>query len=356
MNSVEDGDDIQQREHLLSEYSVEPNFGEASPRARTSAFQTIRIETPGVERTQTKFPKERWKTCGAVAFVIFNFVATTASLSITHELRQPSVGPLPDISLDNLPYFHWALDVSEILIMVSTAASILVLVFHKHRFILIRRVCMMVGLLYGYRAVTMIVTVLPAANREYKCAPQLNHTITTMEVLRRVVKIISGFGLSINGHHVYCGDFIFSGHTMMLVLSYLLFSEYPPRRLYPLHYVLWAIAAAGVVMLMMARGHYSIDILLAYFITTRLWFIYHSIILNPVFQAKSPTNHLGRLWWWRLAVWFEENVPGPVPCEYEWPLTSLSCRGGRRKKRSRRPGRGDVVGVINELVSVKTTE
>ena len=85
------------------------------------------------------------------------------------------------------------------------------------RFILVRRVCLIVGLLYGYRALTMIITVLPAANPEYLCDPQvllkksfiskhwlwmqfqLNHTISAGEVAHRVVKIISGFGLSING-------------------------------------------------------------------------------------------------------------------------------------------------------------
>jgi len=39
---------------------------------------------------------------------------------------------------------------------------------------------------------------------------------------------MSGFGLSINGQHVYCGDFIFSGHTMILILSYLIISECKP--------------------------------------------------------------------------------------------------------------------------------
>ena len=45
------------------------------------------------------------------------------------------------------------------------------------------------------------------------------------KVVRRVVKIMSGFGLSINGQHVYCGDFIFSGHTMILILAYLIITE-----------------------------------------------------------------------------------------------------------------------------------
>merc|ERR1712029_330854 len=82
-------------------------------------------------------------------------------------------------------------------------------------------ICVIVGLLYGYRAITMIVTVLPSANPEYHCDNQLNHTISSSEVLHRVVKIMSGFGLSINGQHVYCGDFIFSGHTMILILCYM---------------------------------------------------------------------------------------------------------------------------------------
>ena len=71
----------------------------------------------------------------------------------------------------------------------------------------------------------MIVTVLPSANPAYICDKQLNHTISTTEVLHRVLKIMSGFGLTINGQHVYCGDFIFSGHTMILVLCYLIVSE-----------------------------------------------------------------------------------------------------------------------------------
>ena len=123
----------------------------------------------------------------------------------------------------------------------------------------------------------MIVTVLPSANPEYHCDTQLNHTISSSEVLHRVIKIMSGFGLSINGNHVYCGDFIFSGHTMILILCYLiivdckyshrspltvyhlLFSD-TPKKLWLLHSILFLAAVGGIVMLMVAKGHYSIDV------------------------------------------------------------------------------------------------
>lgn len=326
---------------LTSSDDFQSNQEQQENSCRTRNGSAIKIEMPPMERKENKFPKERWKTMMALFFVFTNFLATTASLSITHELRQPDAKPLPDLLLDNIPYKLWALDVSEILIMSATIVAGLVVIFHKHRLILIRRISLIVGLLYGYRAITMIVTVLPSANVEYKCDPVLNHTITPIEVTRRVVKILSGFGLTINGQHVYCGDFIFSGHTMIFVLCYLIISEYTPRHLFPLHWLTWMVTALGVIMLMLARGHYSIDVLLAYFITTRLWFIYNSIILNPSFQTKSLTNHLGRLWWWRLAVWFEENVRGPVPCQFEWPL-SWPSRYRPIKKRTRKKQSRDI--------------
>ena len=54
----------------------------------------------------------------------------------------------------------------------------------------------------------MYITVLPKADPYYKCAPKLNVT-TTLEIAQRVLKLLSGMGLSINGQHIYCGDYIY---------------------------------------------------------------------------------------------------------------------------------------------------
>ena len=82
----------------------------------------------------TKFPKEYWKTFTALCFVLCNFLLTTVSLSVTHELRRPELPPLPDITLDHIPYRRWALDVSEVLIMISTITAAFFVVFHKYRY------------------------------------------------------------------------------------------------------------------------------------------------------------------------------------------------------------------------------
>ena len=64
-------------------------------------------------------------------------------------------------------------------------------------------------------------------------------------------------------------------------------------------------------MLMVAKGHYSIDVvsflsiliylivnriakIIAYFVTTRLWYILHSIINTRQLQTRTSANFLSR--------------------------------------------------------------
>lgn len=176
------------------------------------------------------YPRELKKFLAGALFMMINFVATTVSLSVTHE-RVPRYEPLPDIILDFFRYQHWALTASEVLLSLQCSTAFLICIFHKHRFIVTRRLFLLLGLLYGYRAITMFVTVLPIADPNYQCDPKLSdngQVLTVSIVLMRAVKILSGFGLTMNGNHVYCGDFIYSGHTMTFVLGYLVMMECKP--------------------------------------------------------------------------------------------------------------------------------
>lgn len=288
-------------------------------------------------RSGNPYPRELKKFIAGAVFMIINFVATTVALSVTHE-RVPRYDPLPDIILDFFRYQHWALTASECLLSVQCATAFLICIFHKHRFIVLRRLFLLLGLLYGYRAVTMFVTVLPIANPEYQCDPKLSDegkVLSVKIVLMRAIKIISGFGLTMNGNHVYCGDFIYSGHTMTFVLAYLVMLEYTSKRLYVLHWVAWINAITGVALLLMARGHYSIDVIVAYWISTRLWYLYHSMACNSQLKQASPTNYFTRIWWWTFMRWFEENVKtGPIPNGFNLPLPKALCKSLRTKSRT----------------------
>lgn len=281
------------------------------------------VSRPGNRAKAKPYPKEVRKTVAALGIMCLNFVLTTASLSIVHEFL-PEHESLPDIVLNNIPYQEWALYASELTIQVQVGFAIAMVIFHKHRTIVIRRVALMLSLLYGYRAITMMVTVLPKANKDYYCEPKLKsqgQVLTFGVVLMRVVKLLSGFGLTMNGKHTYCGDFIFSGHTMTLVLSCLAIREYTSKRLWVVHWLYVLSTFAGVCFLMLGRGHYSIDVLIAYWITTRLWYLIHSMANYAPLKQSSSLNYFTRIWWWRLFRWFEVNVrPGPIPHGFNLPV------------------------------------
>ncbi|KAJ1521385.1 hypothetical protein ONE63_003060 [Megalurothrips usitatus] len=314
--------------HITVEYEEGPDdHSEDDGRsAGGKANGVVKINITKTDREEQRYPKEKWKTLMAFFCFCFGFVMSTASLSLTHE-RVPdrdTYPPLPDISFEILPEVRGALDVSEIVIMISTNTAFLVMIFHKHRFIVLRRMFLIVSLLYLMRSVTMYVTVLPMSNTYYYCSPKSNGTTTPWLLATRVWQLMSGFGLSINGKHTYCGDFIYSGHTVVLVISYLFINEYSPdspKRLFQLlSWLSFVSSGVAIFMVVLARGHYTIDILIAYFVTTRTFWIYHTLANNASLKKSGPHNYLARAWWFPIFRYFEGNVGVKVPRQHEWPL------------------------------------
>jgi len=282
---------------------------------------------------EVSVPNEPLKTLIALLILGIGFLSTSISLSITHD-RVPSSDPLPDIILDNVPMQPWGLCASEILLQVSTVTAILVVLLHAHRLVILRRIWLIQGLLYSYRAVTMFITVLPKPDPDYVCVPQQKQ-LTVLAVVNRSWEILSGMGLTMNGHHVYCGDYIFSGHTMTLVLGCLVVLEYSPGagawRL--LHLCSLATSLLGVLLLLLGRGHYSLDVLLAYYVTTRLWWTYHTLADNQQLKRTTKLNKLSNLVWWRVFRYFEQNITEPLPRRYNLPFLN-SIKKFVRTKRS----------------------
>jgi len=264
------------------------------------------------------FPDEPWKTLLAALFLASSMITTTIALIITNQ-RVPDTPPLPDIVLDYVEYLEIGLKISEKIMISTIVLAVLVILAHTHRMIIFRRVFFLLGLMYYYRAVTMQLTVLPKPDTNWSC-PKYNGSLDTGVVFAKVVEITTGGGISLGDEQPFCGDYIFSGHTMMLVMGYLVVRDYSPRRFFILHWLSLGMSVTGVVMLLLGRGHYSVDVVLAYYITTRLWWVYHSVANNKAVRAMGRHNFLGKLWWWRIFTFWERKVPGPVPEKYSLPL------------------------------------
>ena len=82
----------------------------------------------------------------------------------------------------------------------------------------------------------------------------------------------------------------------------------------------------GICSLVVARGHYSIDVLLAYFVTSRLWWIYHTMATNTNLKINSEENILSRAWWFYIFWYLERTVPCQLPRSYSLPVPSLVKR------------------------------
>ncbi|XP_059059509.1 phosphatidylcholine:ceramide cholinephosphotransferase 2-like isoform X1 [Achroia grisella] len=321
--------ELMQRQPLLArgvkKDAPQPTTDESDPDQDHSPQRThtgdFIVEIPAGTAREERYPKEIWKTIISFVFLFLCVCINMMSLSLVHE-RLPdrnTTAPLNDIVLDNIDARDWGLAVSEYLIMISTTVATLVIIFHKHRFIVARRLFFIIGLLYLYRSITMFVTVLPVSSTTYFCSPKSNNT-TPLLVFKRMFYLISGFGLSINGKHTYCGDYIYSGHTMVLVLSYLIVAEYSPKKLWPVHWAMWGSALLGVSFVLLAHGHYTVDVVIAYYVTTRLFWTFHSLLVTP-HRSNGYNNYMiQREWWYWLFTYLERNVRGPVPRRYDWPL------------------------------------
>ncbi|CAG0893858.1 unnamed protein product [Darwinula stevensoni] len=288
----------------------------------------VPLEGSKPQRKEPKFPKEKLKTLACAVWFFMCGVMNMTFLALVHDRVPKNTPPLPDIFLDNVQTRDWALSVSEYILMGVTYSTLILIFMHKHRWIVFRRVFFIMGLLYLMRSITFFVTVLPVANPNYKCNPQSNDT-TPAVILQRVVYLCTGFGLSISGHHTYCGDYIFSGHTMILVLGYLIMREYSPKGWWVLHYAVMGASISGVIFLLISRGHYLVDVILAYYITTRLFWIYHTLANNPTLRkASNAGNNLANECWYPVFLLLERNVNGVLPRKYSWPIPGVRylCR------------------------------
>ncbi|XP_016381362.1 sphingomyelin synthase-related protein 1 [Sinocyclocheilus rhinocerous] len=219
---------------------------------------------------------EYWKTIMSSVYVVFVFGFTSFVMVIVHE-RVPDMRtypPLPDIFLDSVPRIPWAFAMAEACGVILCSVWLLVLLLHKH--------CEIYGGMWAK--------------------------------LQRAVAIWSGFGMTLTGVQT-CGDYMFSGHTVVLTMLNFFVTEYTPRSWNFIHTLSWVLNLFGIFFILAAHEHYSIDVFIAFYITTRLFLYYHTLANTRAYQQSRRARI-----WFPMFSFFECNVNGPVPNEYCWPF------------------------------------
>ncbi|XP_041755238.1 phosphatidylcholine:ceramide cholinephosphotransferase 1-like [Coregonus clupeaformis] len=140
--------------------------------------------------------------------------------------------------------------------------------------------------------------------------------------MRRIMKLIAGGGLSITDSHTMCGDYLYNGHIVILTLTISLSKSDSPKRFWWYHWFCWTLSAVGIFCILQAHDHYTVDVVVAYNLTTRLFWWYHTLANQQALKETSQSNLFSRVWWYRQFQYFEENVKGIVPRNYQLPWSS----------------------------------
>ncbi|XP_063532698.1 ceramide phosphoethanolamine synthase [Cydia strobilella] len=284
------------------------------------------VPTFSPDAKASKLKPEIWKTALALGYVFLVTWVTAVVMVIVHD-KVPDMKkypPLPDLFLDNVPHIPWAFDMCEITGSLLLAIWLVVLLFHKHRFILLRRFFALAGTVFLLRCFTMLITSLSVPGSHLKCEPRSYPPADDLTVwgrrLRQAYEIWSGAGMSVRGVRT-CGDYMFSGHTVALTLLNFFITEYTSRSLYLLHILTWVMNMFGIFFILAAHEHYSIDVFIAFYITSRLFLYYHTLSNN---QALMRNDSSRTRIWFPLLSFFEAEVDGIVPNEFESPVTIMA--------------------------------
>ncbi|XP_076255139.1 ceramide phosphoethanolamine synthase-like [Rhynchophorus ferrugineus] len=310
---------LYQNSHPL--HKVESEYGDSEHVSPTSS-----------DDGRPRLPPERTKAFLSFCYVVAVTWITAFVMVIVHD-RVPDMKkypPLPDIFLDNVPHIPWAFDMCEVTGTLMFTIWLIVLLFHKHRFILMRRFFALSGTVFLLRCITMLITSLSVPGAHLQCQPRnySTHLSSSFDELAKKLSqayvIWRGAGMSIQGVRT-CGDYMFSGHTVALTMLNFFITEYTPRYIYYLHTMSWMMNMFGIFFILAAHEHYSIDVFVAFYITSRLFLYYHTLSNNQALMQRDSTRT--RVWF-PLFSYFESGVDGIVPNEYDTPAevaTNFTC-------------------------------
>uniref|UniRef100_W8AZR3 Sphingomyelin synthase-related 1 n=2 Tax=Ceratitis capitata TaxID=7213 RepID=W8AZR3_CERCA len=276
-----------------------------------------------IDGRATNIPPELFKTAISLGYSFLVTWITSFVMVIVHE-RVPDMKrypPLPDIFLDNVPHIPWAFHMCEITGTLLFIIWCSVCIFHKYRLVLLRRFFALAGTVFLLRCVTMLITSLSVPGTHLQCnqndyaVDDTDLTIKEALELRisRAYTIWSGLGMSIQGVRT-CGDYMFSGHTVALTLLNFFITEYTPRNLYFLHTLTWLLNMFGIFFILAAHEHYSIDVFVAFYITSRLFLYYHTLANNQALMSHDSNRT--RIWF-PMFSYFESSIDGIVPNEFD---------------------------------------
>lgn len=300
----------------LNDASDVNNNNNSNPNEKTRLFSSSE-STESFVACGPELRADIWKLLFTAVYYFVVLYCHSLILVYANERLPPSYKdqPLPDLFFQLFNYVPESFRYAEIIIMFFLCCFAVLLLFHKSRLILLRRFLVIHATAFLLRSITVIATTLPVPSTRINC-----RVITITHPLERFAiafGILFGGGMSINGVQT-CGDYIYSGHTVTVTLLNMMIVEYTPFKMLPFHIITWILNISSIILILLSRQHYSVDVVLGYFIATRLFYTYHhfSFYLSRAVQRAKCSLILC----FPLMYFLENHTTAPIENEYEIPF------------------------------------
>lgn len=166
---------------------------------------------------------------------------------------------------------------------------VMMLLIHPQRLMIARRTCGIVGYVFLCRSICVLATSMPDAHRQ--CYEQFGTPAGAYKdndifptAIWTTFSTMSKFSDSVT-----CGDMIFSGHMVLVCLGCLMFGKYcnlkdmnsPIMRYLPkcfclvIRCIIYLLGFIGFLAIIKSRLHYTVDVVIACYISTNAWNVYH---------------------------------------------------------------------------------
>jgi shingomyelin synthase len=276
------------------------------------------------------YPAEWLKTLVLLLYTLCCLTAMTIVETIVHDRvpLQNETAPLRDVFWNitakwpfNTEYgIHAAFRATEIIGLILISLAALHVISHRHTSIILRRFFFHFGTVYLYRVFTISLTILPVPKLPpNQCMPPTDGSLR--QVLARSFGQLVGGGMDMTGNNM-CGDYMYSGHTCVITSATLFILEYSPKRWWLYHYLCQIVAIIGVLCIMISHEHYTIDVLIAYYVCSNHFWMYHTLASSQELKSSSPEKTpLARVWWWRIFRFMESGVSAPLPRVHSNPFS-----------------------------------
>ena len=203
------------------------------------------------------------------ALLVLSVLTTSVAASIAWHAHPFHDAPLADAVHALFPrggaWVHY--DIPNVMLLAQAGPAALLLARHAQRVQIVCRVARVYAATMALRSMVILSTVVPDSSPQCHTAAQQRRPRPP----HAAVHAISAKAWDIfrrGGSELTCGDMMFSGHTVVFVLSIMMWRDHLLPRASRL-IVAWNVL--GMCMIVITRLHYTMDVLVAVCVTWSAW-------------------------------------------------------------------------------------